>query len=142
MKYHFKTHKEKTGYWAECIELKGCRSEGDSWEELLENLKDALDLYLSEPESSWIIFPAPRKIKKNRSLIEVKVDPNIAFSVQIRQIRIKRKLTQKGMMALLGIKTLSNYQRLENPEKANPELKTLVELQSHLPELKMMKIFG
>ena len=46
------------------------------------------------------------------------------------------------MMDLLNIKHLSNYQRLENPKKANPELKTLVELKSHLPELNVNLIFN
>lgn len=28
MQYHFKKHKEDGGYWAECIELKGCVTRG------------------------------------------------------------------------------------------------------------------
>ena len=33
MEYHFKIHKEKNGYWAECIELSGCNTQGDTLEE-------------------------------------------------------------------------------------------------------------
>jgi antitoxin HicB len=142
MKYHFKVYKEKKGYWAECIELKGCLSQGDSKAELQKNLKEALELYLSEPESSGIVFPEPLKNKKAKNIIQIKVDPVVAFAVQLRQIRLKRKLTQKAMMEILKIKHLSNYQRLENPSKANPELKTLAALQSYLPELSVAEIFG
>ena len=57
MKYHFKIHREKNGYWSECVELTGCRSQGDDKEELLLNTKQALDLYLSESEFSDVLFP-------------------------------------------------------------------------------------
>ena len=105
-------------------------------------MKKVLNLYLSEPDTSELVFPEPKKIAKGRSIIEIHVDPNVAFALQLRQIRQKRKLTQKGMMSLLQILHLSNYQRLENPKKSNPELKTLAELVSKLPELNMAKVFG
>lgn len=142
MKYHFKIHREKSGYWAECIELVGCRAQGDDRKDLSDNMKESLDLYLSEPESSSVIFPEPRKNLKSKNIIEVQVSPNVAFALQLRQIRLKRNLTQKAMMSFLGIHHLSNYQRLENPKKANPELKTLFELQNQLPEMSLVKIFG
>ena len=50
MKYHFKVHKEEKGFWAECIELEGCCTQGDSKEELIENMKDALSIYLDGSE--------------------------------------------------------------------------------------------
>ena len=50
MKYRFKIHSEEKGYWAECIELKGCITQGDSLEELHQNIREALQLYLEEPE--------------------------------------------------------------------------------------------
>jgi len=44
MKYHFKVHKE-----------------GNSKEELFENMKEALNLYLEEPEDSTFLIPFPKK---------------------------------------------------------------------------------
>ena len=142
MKYHFKIHREKKGYWAESLELEGCRSQADNMQELLKNLSEALNLYLSEPQTSELIFPAAKKLIKTKKIIQVQVEPSIAFALQMKQIRQNRNLTQKDMMDLLNIKHLSNYQRLENPKKANPELKTLVELKSHLPELNVNLIFN
>lgn len=48
MKYNFKIHREDNGYWAECIELDGCNSQGDSLEELIKNIKEALEIYLNK----------------------------------------------------------------------------------------------
>lgn len=141
MKYHFKVHKEKLGFWAECIEL-NCHTQGDSKEELFLNMQDALDLSLSEPEDSKVIFAEPKRNLKGRNIVAVQVSPSVAFAMELRQARLKRKLTQKAMMGLLGIKNLSNYQRLEDPDRANPELKTLFELQGKLPELSVARIFG
>jgi len=41
------------GYYAFCPELEGCQSQGDTLEEVLENIKEAVELYietLSEDE--------------------------------------------------------------------------------------------
>ena len=38
--------KDKYGYYAFCPELKGCHSQGDPLEEVLENTKEAVQLYL------------------------------------------------------------------------------------------------
>lgn len=35
MNYNLKIHSEDNRYWAECIELKGCNTQGDSLEELI-----------------------------------------------------------------------------------------------------------
>jgi len=48
MWYHFEVHKDKIGYWAECVELSGCYTQGDSKQELYANIQEALDLYLDK----------------------------------------------------------------------------------------------
>ena len=40
-------HKEEDGYWAEVPALKGCFSQGDTVEETLENIKEAVNGWLS-----------------------------------------------------------------------------------------------
>ena len=62
MNYHFKITKESKGYSAECVELSGCRTQGDFFGELKENMKDALNLFLSEDKGSELIFKGPIKI--------------------------------------------------------------------------------
>ena len=38
--------KDSSGYYVYCPELKGCHSQGDSFEEAYENIKEAIELYL------------------------------------------------------------------------------------------------
>lgn len=141
MKYHFKIHKEAKGYWAACIELEGCSTQADTKEELEKNMEEALNLFLSEPESSSYIFAKPKKMKLTLGIQEVFVDPMVAMAVKIRELRLKNNLTQKGMMEKLGIKFLSNYQRLENPKKSNPEVKTLSIIKKKFPSFSIDEIF-
>ncbi len=49
MSYKFSTiiEKDKHGYYAFCPALDGCHSQGDTLEEVMENMKEALSLYIS-----------------------------------------------------------------------------------------------
>ncbi|MBM4137453.1 MAG: type II toxin-antitoxin system HicB family antitoxin [Nitrospira sp.] len=38
--------KDEYGYYAYCPELEGCQSQGDSLEEVIANIKEAIELYL------------------------------------------------------------------------------------------------
>ncbi len=38
--------KDDHGYYAYCPDLPGCQSQGTTYEEALENIKEAIDLYL------------------------------------------------------------------------------------------------
>lgn len=38
--------KDQHGYYAYCPELEGCQTQGDSFEEVMENIKEAIELYL------------------------------------------------------------------------------------------------
>ncbi len=134
MKYHFKIHKEKVGYWGECVELRGCLSEGDSLEELKRNLKEALDLYLDEPPDSKALFPLPKEHVKGKSTIEIEADPQIALAFLVRMERLKKGWTQKLTAKQLGI-PLYSYQRLESSKTTNPEWKTLIKLCKLFPSL-------
>lgn len=137
MKYHFRVHPEKKGYFAECIELKGCLTQGDTYKELEHNMREVLALYLDEPMDSKFIFPMPRKNIKGRNIVKVEVEPRVAFSFYLRQLRLARKMTQKEVAEKLGIKNLYSYQRLENSKTANPELATIVQLKKIFPEMSL-----
>lgn len=140
MNYHFKIHKDKKGgYWGECMELEGCRSEGDTLEELKENLKEALDLYLDEPEDSKTIFPLPKSIKSHQNYVEITVDPQIALAFTLRMARLKRHWTQKKVAESLHV-PLYSYQRLERSKTANPTWKTIVKLCRLFPDLKLQRV--
>ena len=43
--------KDEYGFYAYCPELEGCQSQGDSIEEVMDNIKEAIELYLETLDS-------------------------------------------------------------------------------------------
>jgi predicted RNase H-like HicB family nuclease len=114
MKYHFKIHKEKNGFWAEFLELDGCLTQADNREELYKNCEEALNLFLEEPKDSKIIFPLPNdSLDDAKNTIKIRVDPEIPLAVVLRNYRINSNMTQKQVAEMLGMKNMYSYQRLE-----------------------------
>lgn len=54
MKVNVIIEKDNYGYYAFCPELKGCHSQGDSFDEVIENIKEAIQLYLETLSSDEI----------------------------------------------------------------------------------------
>ena len=44
--------KDDNGYFASCPALQGCYSQGETYEEVLENIKDAVKLYIEDIKES------------------------------------------------------------------------------------------
>jgi predicted RNase H-like HicB family nuclease len=44
------------GYWANVPALPGCVSEGDTWDEMLANIREAIECYLDVPVSPVLRF--------------------------------------------------------------------------------------
>ena len=40
--------KDEDGYFASCNELQGCYTQGDTYEEVIENIKDAISLHVND----------------------------------------------------------------------------------------------
>lgn len=141
MRYHFKVKKEKKGYSAVCVELRGCVTQGESKEELHANMEEALNLYLDEPADSKAISSLPRKSMAGGSMHEVSVQPRIAFAFTLRMARLRLKLTQRVAAERIGITgSLNNYQRLENSNTANPVLETFVQIKKAFPDFPLDQI--
>jgi predicted RNase H-like HicB family nuclease len=139
MRYHFKVHKEKEGFWAECIELPGCVTQADTKEDLDLNMQEALNLYLEEVEDYEYLAPMPKaSIKEKRNVVEVPVDPSVALAFSIRYQRIKQGLTQREAANQLGMKAIYSYQRLE--KRCNPTLDLIYKLVLLFPALSLDKI--
>jgi predicted RNase H-like HicB family nuclease len=49
--------RDKEGYFAFCPELQGCYTQGDSYEEALENIKDAIRLHVEDRLTSGEELP-------------------------------------------------------------------------------------
>ncbi|MFZ4557337.1 MAG: type II toxin-antitoxin system HicB family antitoxin [Pseudanabaena sp.] len=47
--------KDEDGYYASCPSLQGCYTQADTYEEILENIKDAISLYIEDRFQSCLI---------------------------------------------------------------------------------------
>ena len=134
MKYHFKVHKEGKYFWAQCIELEGCITQAKDMEELVDNMQEALNLYVQEPEDSKDLAALPdESIKKSKNLVEIALDPEVAFSFMVRYYRIKHGTTQKEAAKEMGFDTIYSYQRLE-AKRCNPSLKIISKIKKMFPD--------
>lgn len=118
------------GYSVDFPELKGCLTCGDDLDDALYMAKDALDGYLASLDSHDLPIARP-KIHDGKEFYPIEVDPCVAFSITLKQERKKRRLTQQALADKVGM-TWSQYQKLENPDRANPTLKTISKLNKAL----------
>jgi predicted RNase H-like HicB family nuclease/DNA-binding XRE family transcriptional regulator len=143
MKYHFEVHKGETkGYWAECVELEGCVTQGDTLEELKSMAEDALNLYLDESLASTTSpYPLPDSaLNTNSALMQVEVRPDIAFITLLRDYRSKKNLTQNEMKEALGMNNRNSYVKLE--KQGNPTFKTAGRIKQAFPDFPIQECFG
>lgn len=59
--------KDKDGFFAFCPSLQGCYSQGDSYDEVMKNIQEAVELFIEDEKK--IIFPSNISLTS----IEVKV---------------------------------------------------------------------
>lgn len=142
MKYHFRIHKEKDGCSAQCIELEGCITQGNSMKELQKNMEEALNLYVQEPSDSEELAALPDdSIRKSKNVIAVALDPEIAFPFLVRYYRLKYGMTQHQVAKQLGFDRIYSYQRLES-RRCNPTLKIISMIKSVFPEFSIDYAIG
>lgn len=134
MKYHFRIRKEKVGFSAQCIELEGCITQGNNMKQLLANMEEALNLYIQEPEDSKDLAELPdESIRRSKNVIEVALEPEVAFAFMVRYYRIKHGLTQSEVARRMGFGEIYSYQRLE-ARRCNPTLKIISMIKKVFPE--------
>ncbi len=54
--------KDKDGYFAFCPELEGCYTQGDTYEEVLEKIKDAIRLHVEDRIEDGEDIPQPESV--------------------------------------------------------------------------------
>lgn len=68
MKYKVIVHEDEDGgYWAEVPSLPGCFSQGDTQEELMDNIKEGIEVYLESQEKDL------EGLKKSDKVVSVEV---------------------------------------------------------------------
>ena len=115
--------KDDGSYLVEFPDLEGCLTEGASIEEALINAKEALSGYLSSIFERGFSVPETSALKgKNVYMIEP--EPEVSTPIMLRKMREELDINQIEAAKRLNI-SYQAYQRLENPTKCNPTIKTL-----------------
>jgi len=70
-KFSVVIEKDSEGYFAFCPELQGCYTQGDTYEEVLENIKDAIRLHIEDRIESGEEIPQAEAV--SLTLMEVAV---------------------------------------------------------------------
>jgi len=63
--------KDEYGYYAYCPELEGCQTQGDTLEEVLDNIKEAIELYLETLSEDEIKTSLSKEILTTSLEVEV-----------------------------------------------------------------------
>ncbi len=64
--------KDEAGYVASCPELQGCYSQGDTYEEVLENIRDAIRLHIEDRLEAGEEIPQSESVSLTSSEIVVR----------------------------------------------------------------------
>ena len=113
-------------------DLDGCFTYGETLEEAKYYAKEALTGYLESIDARKLKIPRPSGLK-GKNIHYISPEKEVAFAIWLKLTRQKQGLTQKDIAAKLGIR-YQTYQRIENPEKTNPTLKTILKLEEVLGE--------
>lgn len=70
-KFSVVIEKDSDGYFASCPELQGCYSQGDTYEEVLDNIKDAIRLHIEDRIESGEEIPQSESV--SLTMMEVAV---------------------------------------------------------------------
>ncbi|MBF0556423.1 MAG: type II toxin-antitoxin system HicB family antitoxin [Nitrospirae bacterium] len=70
-KFSVITEKDGEGYFAFCPELQGCYTQGDTYEEVMGNIKDAIRLHIEDRRKNGEEIPQPESV--SLTLMEVAV---------------------------------------------------------------------
>ncbi|MEO5358594.1 MAG: type II toxin-antitoxin system HicB family antitoxin [Nitrospirae bacterium YQR-1] len=70
-KFSVVIEKDKDGYFAFCPKLQGCYTQGDNYEEAMENIKDAIRLHIEDRTESGEEIPQTESI--SLTMMEVAV---------------------------------------------------------------------
>ena len=87
-----------------------------------ECLEGLLQCYIEDGDP----IPDQKAVDKT-GLVPIAIDECLAFALWLRWQRAQRGLSQSEAARLLSIST-KNYQRLENPKRCNPTLRTTIKI--------------
>jgi antitoxin HicB len=121
MYYYAKIYKEDGAFIVSFPDLPNINTFGETLEEALQNAEEALNGSLESDFERGFKFIIPGKYK-GKEFYKIYLQPHIVISYNLRRIRANQ--SQIDIAKKLGI-SYQAYQKLENPRKCNPTVKTL-----------------
>jgi antitoxin HicB len=121
--------KQDDGYLVSFPDLENVMTYGATIEEALHNAEEALNGCIESDFERNFVIPSPSAVSVKKEYY-VPVAPHIAVAIMLRTLRADRPQTEVARQLNISYQV---YQRLENPRKANPTVKTLE---------KIAKVFG
>lgn len=116
-------------YLVEFPDLPGCLTDGTDLEDAKAMAKEALSGYLMSVIERGVEFNPPSTVP---GAVMIEPEPSVVFAYWLRTRRAASGMTLTDVADKVGVK-YQVYQKLENPETANPTLKTMKRLE---------KVFG
>ena len=130
MEYSAKIIKDENCYLVSFVDFPNVMTFGDTIEEALSNASEALNGALESDFERGYELPTPTE-KDGDDYYKVSILAHIEISYELRQMRVQKTQTQIEIASMLGV-SYQAYQKLENPRKCNPTIKTLEKISSVL----------
>lgn len=125
MEYTAIIKKDNGAYLVFFPDFENVHTYGETLKEAVKNAEEALNGCIESDFERGFSLPIPSKInRKNAHAINVCLHIEVAY--QLRKLRNGR--SQSEIAKELGV-SYQAYQKLENPRKCNPTLKTLEKIQ-------------
>ena len=121
MHYYAKILKIEGTYLVSFPELPNINTYGDTLSEAIKNAGEALNGSLESDFERGFSLPGPKE-HKGHGYYQVLVLPHLEIAYTLRKLRTGK--SQGEIAHALGI-SYQAYQKLENPRKCNPTIKTL-----------------
>ena len=118
---------EEKAYNVRFPDLPGCFTYGETIDEAKAMAKEALTDFLQSVDARKLRMPDPSRLKGDE-VIYIEPETPVAFAIWLRKQREALGLSQSDVAKKLGIK-YQTYQRIENPSKTNPTLKTIMRVE-------------
>ena len=128
MHYYAKIQKSEGTYLVSFPDIENVNTYGETIEEALYNAEEALNGTLEADFERGFSLPEPREFKSNH-YYKITVLPHLEIAYTLRRLRTGKSQVQ--IANSLGI-SYQAYQKLENPRKCNPTIKTLERISSIL----------
>lgn len=71
MQFNAVIEKDEHGYFAYVPGLKGCMSQGDTFEDAMDNIKEAIELFIEDLQSDELV----KALSKNYIIAPIEVEP-------------------------------------------------------------------